>query len=336
MVFQINSSKFVFDPRKEEILKENPSRFVLFPIKYHDIYKLYKESLASFWTVEECDLTKDVIHWKNDLNDNERFFLKNILAFFASSDGIVNENLAVNFYNEIQIPEARNLYATQLMIEAIHGEMYSLLIDTYISDSVEKMELFNSIETNPIVKKKADWALQWINSDSSFAERILAFGVIEGVFFSGSFCAIFWLKTRGLMPGLSLSNQFISRDEAMHCRTCVLLYSKLSQRLPEETVHSLFKEAYLIEKEFITKSIPVSLIGMNAKLMTQYIEFVVDYWLVELGYSKLFDSKNPFPFMDYIAMESKSNFFEARVSNYSKAGSATTADKMVFSLDEEF
>lgn len=329
-------SKFSFDPSKEEILRENPQRFVLFPIKYPDIYKLYKESLASFWTVEECDLTQDTFDWKEKLNDNERYFLKNILAFFASSDGIVNENLAINFYNEIQIPEARNLYATQLLIEAVHSELYSLLIETYITDSQEKLKLFNSIETNSIVKKKADWALKWVNSDSSFAERILAFGVIEGVFFSGSFCAIFWLKTRGLMPGLSLSNQFISRDEAMHCRTCVLLYSKLEQKLPEAMVHALFKEAYLIEKEFITESIPVSLIGMNAKLMIQYIEFVVDYWLVELNYSKLFNSKNPFSFMDYISLESKTSFFECRVSNYSKAGADTTQDKMVFSMDEDF
>lgn len=329
-------SKFSFDPSKEEILRENPQRFVLFPIKYPDIYKLYKESLASFWTVEECDLTQDTFDWKEKLNDDERYFLKNILAFFASSDGIVNENLAINFYNEIQIPEARNLYATQLLIEAVHSELYSLLIETYITDSQEKLKLFNSIETNSIVKKKADWALKWVNSDSSFAERILAFGVIEGVFFSGSFCAIFWLKTRGLMPGLSLSNQFISRDEAMHCRTCVLLYSKLEQKLPEAMVHALFKEAYLIEKEFITESIPVSLIGMNAKLMIQYIEFVVDYWLVELNYSKLFNSKNPFSFMDYISLESKTSFFECRVSNYSKAGADTTQDKMVFSMDEDF
>jgi ribonucleoside-diphosphate reductase beta chain len=329
-------SKFSFDPSKEEILRENPQRFVLFPIKYPDIYKLYKESLASFWTVEECDLTQDTFDWKEKLNDNERYFLKNILAFFASSDGIVNENLAINFYNEIQIPEARNLYATQLLIEAVHSELYSLLIETYITDSQEKLKLFNSIETNSIVKKKADWALKWVNSDSSFAERILAFGVIEGVFFSGSFCAIFWLKTRGLMPGLSLSNQFISRDEAMHCRTCVLLYSKLEQKLPEAMVHALFKEAYLIEKEFITESIPVSLIGMNAKLMIQYIEFVVDYWLVELGYNKLFNSKNPFSFMDYISLENKQNFFENRVTNYSKAGADTTQDKMVFSMDEDF
>lgn len=336
MEAQQNSSIFKFDPSKEEILRENPSRFVLFPIKYPDIYQLYKEALGSFWTVEECDLSKDVQDWKNVLNENERFFLKNVIGFFAASDGIVNENLAVNFYNDIQIPEARNLYATQMMIESVHSEMYSLLIDTYISDYQEKMDLFNSIQTSPIIKKKADWALKWINSDSSFAERILAFGVIEGIFFSGSFCSIFWLKTRGLMPGLSLSNQFISRDEALHCKTCVLLYSKLSQKLPEHLVHSLFKEAYLIEKEFVTESIPVDLIGMNAKLMTQYIEFVVDFWLVELGYSKLFGSKNPFNWMELISLETKTSFFECRVSNYSKAGSATTADKMIFSLDEDF
>ena len=329
-------NKFTFDPLIEEILRENPQRFVLFPIKYPDIYKLYKDSLASFWTVEECDLTKDITDWKEKLNDNERYFLKNILAFFANSDGIVNENLAVNFYNEIQIPEARNLYATQILIEAVHSELYSLLIETYITDSKEKMDLFNSIETNIIVKKKADWALKWLNSDSSFAERILAFGIIEGIFFSGSFCAIFWLKTRGLMPGLSLSNQFISRDEALHCRTCVLLYSKLSQKLPENMVHTLFMEAYLIEKEFITESIPVGLIGMNAKLMVQYIEFIVDYWLPELNYSKIFNSKNPFSFMDYISLDSKVSFFECRNSNYSKAGTDTTQDKMVFSVDEDF
>lgn len=327
---------FVFDKSKEKILQDNPNRFVLFPIQYPDIYKLYKESLSCFWTVEECDLTKDIFDWENKLNDNERFFLKNILAFFASSDGIVNENLAINFYNEVQIPEARNLYATQLMIEAVHGEMYSLLIDTYVADEAEKLSLFRSVQTNEIVKKKAEWALKWVNSDSSFAERVLAFGVIEGIFFSGSFCAIFWLKTRGLMPGLSLSNQFISRDEALHCKTCVVLYSKLSQRLPEKMVHDLFTEAYLIEKEFITSSIPVNLIGMNSGLMITYIEYVVDYWLAQLGYSKLFNSKNPFPFMDYLSLESKSNFFEARVSNYSKAGADTTQDKMVFSLSEDF
>jgi ribonucleotide reductase beta subunit family protein with ferritin-like domain len=326
----------VFVSEDEEILKVSTNRFVLFPIKYHDIFKLYKESLSAFWVVEECDLSIDRQHWKNRLTDGERFFIKNILAFFACSDGIVNENLALNFYNEVQIPEARNLYATQIQIEAIHSEMYSLLIDSFITDSKEKLDLFNSIETSDIVKKKAEWALKWFDKTKTFPERLLAFGIIEGVFFSGSFCAIFWLKSRGLMPGLGLSNEFISRDESMHCKTCVLLYSKLKQRLPETLVHELFREAYLIEKEFITESIPVNLIGMNSLLMIQYIEFIVDYWLVEFGYSKLFRSKNPFDFMEYLSLESKTNFFEKGVSSYSKAGAGMTEKQMTFSTEEDF
>jgi ribonucleoside-diphosphate reductase beta chain len=612
---------------QEEILKENKARFTLFPIKYKDIFQLYKNSLASFWTVEEIDFSADITDWETKLNDKERYFIKNVLAFFAASDGIVNENLVTSFYNEIQIPEARNLYATQIQIEAIHsecvtkdtmvytdsgfheigdlsgvvtnvwngynwsevlientgvkeifvvklsnglelrcsgghewvlpgnkkvatkflekgqelnswwsypslghsedhsdvmacpyyhgnlnrkekvsfvkktingikvmftftkdsvvdkpidyvptncnnstkvlwiaglidsdisriynsfdfsinvlitsknekfiklvqlllhslnvkcitgmssrdgkfklrinqhsliklknlgmitvtrlnivkynvdnidddtfskltvksvrntnisqdtfcfheeknhtgvfngiltGQCYSLLIDTYIKDTKEKEDIFNSAETNPIVKKKADWAMKWINSDASFAERILAFGAVEGVFFSGSFCSIFWLKSRGLMPGLAMSNQFISRDEAMHCQTCVLLYSKLKYKLPESRVHEIFREAYEIEEEFITKSLPVSLIGMNSESMKEYIKYVVDYWLTQLGYSTLYNTKNPFPFMNYISLENKTNFFEKRVSEYSKANFSSNKEENMFNMDEDF
>jgi ribonucleoside-diphosphate reductase beta chain len=323
-----------FDKSKEILLKENPNRFVLFPIIHNDLWALYKTSLSAFWTSEEIDFSGDIKDW-NKLNNNEKFFIKNILAFFAVSDGIVNENLILNFYNEIQIPEARNLYATQIMMEAIHSETYSLLIDTYISNPEEKDLLFRSIETNPIIKKKCDWGIKWI-TNGTFPERLLAFGAIEGIFFSGSFCAIFWLKSRGLMPGMSMANQFISRDESLHCKTCCLLYSKLEQRLPESRVHSIFKEAYEIEEEFITKSIPVNLIGMNNELMCSYIKFITDYWLVELGYSKLFNATNPFPFMDFISLENKVSFFEARVSQYSKAGVGKTEEENSFSMDAEF
>lgn len=323
----------------EPLLIENKNRFVLFPIKHHDIWELYKLSQSSLWIAEEIDFSLDKNDWDLRLNNNERFFIKNILAFFAFSDGIVNENLALNFHNEIQIPEVRCLYTGQMQIESIHSECYSLMIDTYITDSEEKNKMFNSLESNPIVSKKAEWGLKWI-TNGTFAERLLAFGVIEGVFFSGSFCAIFWLKSRGLMPALCMSNQFISRDEALHCHTCVLLYSKLIYtRLSEKRVHEIFTEAYLIEKEFITKSIPVSLIGMNNTLMVQYIEFVCDYWLDRLGYSKLFNSVNPFPFMDYINIETKSNFFEKRESNYSKANISFNKESIIdndFSIDYDF
>lgn len=325
-----------FDKEKEEILREDKNRFVLFPIKHHDIWDLYTLSISSFWTVDEIDFTVDITHWNKTLSSNERFFIKNILAFFAFSDGIVNENLAINFYGEIQIPEVRQLYAAQIMIEAIHSHTYSVMIDTFITNDTEKHQMFNSLDTNPVVKKKADWAMKWLGTENSFPERLLAFGVIEGVFFSGSFCAIFWLKSRGLMPGLSNSNSFISRDEALHCRTCVLLYSKLTQKLSEKRVHEIFMEAYLIEEEFITKSIPVSLIGMNNILMTQYIKFICDYWLKKLGYSVLFKVKNPFKFMDSINIETKTNFFEKRETQYSKANVGNTSEQKSFSLDAEF
>jgi len=323
----------VFNKEKEEILRENKGRFVVFPIKYPKIWELYKLALSTFWIAEEVDLSIDIKDWETKLNENERFFIKNILAFFAASDGIVNENLIINFYNEIQIPEARNLYATQIQIEAIHGEMYSLLIDTYIRNEQEKSYLFNAIEESSIVKKKAEWAFKWLSGNESFPERLLAFGAIEGIFFSGSFCAIFWLKSRGLLPGLCLSNQFISRDEALHCRTCVVLYSTLSQKLPESRVHEIFMEAYLIEKEFITESLPVSLIGMNSVLMIEYIQYVVDYWLVQLNYSKLFNTKNPFAFMEYLSLENKTNFFEKRVSDYAKV---SENEGGALSFDEDF
>lgn len=324
-----------FDPNKEDLLKINLQRFTLFPIKYNDIWELYKKSLASFWTVDEIDFGGDIQHWNEKLNDDERYFIKNILAFFAGSDGIVNENLAINFYNEIQIPEVRNLYATQIQIEAIHNECYSVIIDTYISDAEEKLHLFNAIETIPAVKKKADWALKWI-TEGSFPERLLAFAAVEGVFFSGSFCAIYWLKSRGLMPGLAMANQFISRDEALHTETAVVLYLKLNQKLPQKQVHKLFQEAYEIEQEFITESLPVSLIGMNSELMKDYIKFVIDYWLTALKYDKLFNVKNPFPFMEYISLENQTNFFERRVSEYSKANIGTSKLDNTFSLSEDF
>lgn len=324
-----------FDKNIEPILKENKNRFTLFPIKYQDIFDLYQKSLASFWTVEEIDFSMDVVHWNDKLNDDERYFIKNILAFFAGSDGIVNENLAINFYNEIQIPEVRNLYATQINIEAIHGHCYSLMIETFISDENEKIKLFNAIEQIPAVSKKADWALKYISS-GTFPERLLAFTIVEGVFFSGSFCAIFWLKTKGFMPGLCMANQFISRDESMHCDTGVLLYNKLIQRLPESRVKDIFREAYEIESEFITESLPVSLIGMNSGLMKEYIKYVIDYWLLKLGYSKMYNAKNPFQFMEYISLENQTNFFEKRVSEYSKAGIGMSAEDNSFSLEEDF
>ncbi|CAK0765698.1 ribonucleoside-diphosphate reductase beta chain [Gammaproteobacteria bacterium] len=316
----------------EPMLLENKNRFTLFPIKYHDIWALYQKSLGNFWTAQEIDFTADLDHWNNKLNDNERFFIKNVLAFFAASDGIVNENLAINFHNEIQVPEIRCLYTSQMLIESIHNECYSLMIDTLISDADEKFTLLNAIETIPIINKKSKWALKWIGSDKSFAERLLAFAVIEGIFFSGSFCSIYWLKSRGLMPSLTLSNEFISRDEGIHCQTAIMIYNHLSNKLSEETIHDLFREAVSLEKEFIIESLPVKLIGMNSELMKQYIEFVADYWLQQIGVSPIYKVKNPFSFMDYLSLEDKTNFFEQRVSSYKRAEVSTTD----FVLDEEF
>ncbi|WP_113652110.1 ribonucleoside-diphosphate reductase small subunit [Pedobacter namyangjuensis] len=320
----------------ELLLRENKDRFVLLPIKYPEIWEMYKKSEASFWTAEEIDLSDDQKHWDN-LNSGERHFISHILAFFSASDGIVNENLAVNFMSEVQLPEARCFYGFQIMMENIHAETYALLIDTYIKDPEEKDRLFHAIDTVPAVKRKAEWALRWIDN-GNFAERLVAFAAVEGIFFSGSFCSIFWLKKRGLMPGLTFSNELISRDEGMHCEFACLLYSMLENKLSEEQVHGIIRDAVEIEKEFVTDALPVNLIGMNAKLMQQYIEFVADRWISELGYSKIYNTTNPFDFMEMISLQGKTNFFEKRVGDYQKSGVLTaTEDKaQAFSLDEDF
>lgn len=306
---------------QEILLKENPNRFVIFPIEYHDIWEMYKKHVASFWTAEEIKLVDDIDDWNNKLDDNERFFIKNILAFFACSDGIVLENLLNRFATEIQIPEARCFYSFQAAMENIHGETYSLLIDTYIKDTKEKNRLLNGIENIKEITEKAIWAQKWINDTDSFDTRLIAFSVVEGIFFSGSFCAIFWLKKRGLMSGLSFSNELISRDEALHCSFAVLLHHKIKNKTKESVVHSIFREAVEIETNFINFSIPCKLIGMNAESMEQYIKFVADYWLVQLGYTKIYNVENPFEFMDFQSLlsVSKTNFFENRVSQYNLA-----------------
>lgn len=363
----------------QSVIKNTGSeRYTLFPIRYHNLWDFYKKHEATFWTTEEIRLTDDLDDWKNKLNDNERYFIKNVLAFFAASDGIVNENLVLNFYNEVQIPEARNFYAVQMMIEAIHSETYSVLIDTYINDSEEKNKLFHAVETIPCIKKKADWAIKWIeegstlqetlpqgylqiyrdlesqlkaNSNSktevlealnfltkerpSFAQRLLAFVCVEGIFFSGSFCAIYWLKNRGLMPGLATANQFISRDENIHADFAIELYKMLEDKLDESSVHKIFKEAVEIEKEFVTESLPVSLLGMNCQLMSQYIEYVADRWLQLLDYNPIFKAKNPFGFMEMISVNTKESFFELNVSNYAKANVGTNPSDREIAFDCE-
>jgi ribonucleoside-diphosphate reductase beta chain len=304
----------------EPILKENLNRFVIFPIKHHDLWDWYKKCEASFWTAEEIDLHTDLNDWNNKLNSDERYFIKHILAFFAASDGIVNENLAENFVSEVQYAEAKFFYGFQIMMENIHSETYSLLIDTYVKDEKEKDLLFNAIENFPAIKKKADWALKWIESPS-FAERLIAFAAVEGIFFSGAFCSIFWLKKRGLMPGLTFSNELISRDEGMHCDYAVHLHNNhLINKVPKARITEILVDALNIEREFITESLPASLIGMNSKLMTQYLEFVTDRLLVELECDKVYNSTNPFDFMDMISLQGKTNFFEKRVAEYQKAG----------------
>ena len=317
----------------EKLLTPNPRRFSLFPVQEPDIWMMYKTAEASFWTAEEIDLAQDLTDWNEKLNADEKHYVKNVLAFFAASDGIVNENLAENFLKEVQYPEAKCFYGFQIAMENVHSETYSLLIDTYIKDSKERDHLFNAIETVPSVKKKAEWALKWIDSES-FAERLIAFAAVEGIFFSGSFCSIFWLKKRGLMPGLTFSNELISRDEGLHCMFACLLHNKhIQNKVSSERIQQIICEAVEIEKEFVTESLPVSLIGMNAKLMQQYIEFVADYWLVELGCSKVYNVENPFDFMDMISLQNKSNFFEKRVSEYQKA-----SDKAIDfdNLDDDF
>lgn len=303
----------------EPILKESNDRFVIFPIKHRAIWDMYKKAEASFWTAEEIDLQQDMNDWENKLTADERHFIKHVLAFFAASDGIVNENLAINFLNEVQYPEARCFYGFQIAIENIHAETYSLLIDTYIKDNKEKDFLFHAIENLPCVGKKADWALRWIEN-GNFAQRLVAFAAVEGIFFSGSFCSIFWLKKRGLMPGLAFSNELISRDEGLHCDFACLLYNQLQNKLDPKDVTAIITEAVEYEKEFVTDAIPVALIGMNATLMCQYIEFVADRLLGELGCPKVYNANNPFDFMEMISLQGKTNFFEKRVSEYQKAG----------------
>jgi ribonucleoside-diphosphate reductase beta chain len=320
----------------EPILQENKDRFVIFPIKHPDIWDWYKKQEACIWTAEEIDLHSDLNDWNNKLNDDERYFIKHILAFFAASDGIVNENLAENFVSEVQYPEAKFFYGFQLMMENIHSETYSLLIDTYVKDETEKNELFHAIEVFPAIKEKAEWALKWIQSDS-FAERLIAFAAVEGIFFSGSFCSIYWLKKRGLMPGLTFSNELISRDEGMHCDFAVHLHNNhLINKVSKSRITEILTNALDIERKFITESLPVSLIGMNANLMTQYLEFVTDRLLVELGCDRVYNSSNPFDFMDMISLQGKTNFFEKRVGEYQKAGVMNTdsdAQKITFDAD---
>ena len=319
----------------EPLLVEDPNRFVLFPIKHDDIWRFYKQSQASFWTAEEIDLQQDLADWKK-LNDGERHFISHVLAFFAASDGIVNENLANNFLKEVQYAEAKCFYGFQVMMENIHSETYSLLIDTYIQDPKEKDRLLRAIETIDCVKKKADWALKWIESPN-FVERLISFAAVEGIFFSGSFCSIFWLKKRGLMPGLSFSNELISRDEGLHCDFACLLYTDhIKNKISQERIYEIILNAVEIEKEFVTVALPVSLIGMNAELMCQYIEFVADRLLVALGCQKHYNATNPFDFMEMISLQGKTNFFEKRVAEYQKSGVMSDKESMSFSMDEDF
>jgi len=331
--------KFSLSHRKkkvEPLLAPNPDRFVIFPIDHDAIWKMYKKAEGSFWTAEELDLSKDRVHW-DALTGNEQHFIKHVLAFFAASDGIVNENLAMNFMKEVQYPEARCFYGFQIAMENIHSEVYSLLIDTYIKDGTEKSKLLHAIDTIPCVKKKADWAIHWMESeDTDFASRLMAFAAVEGIFFSGAFCSIFWLKERGVMPGLTTSNEFISRDEGLHTEFACLLYSMLEHKLSKTKAHKMIREAVKCEKEFILDALPCSLIGMNAKMMSQYLEFVADRLLVQLGYPKIWNATNPFPFMERISLEGKDNFFEKRVSNYSKAGVGKKAEEMTFATDADF
>ncbi len=310
----------------EKILVDNPGRFVLFPIEHHDLWKLYKQQEACFWTAEEIDLGQDIYDWENKLNADEQHFVKHVLAFFAASDGIVNENIAMNFVNAVQYTEAKMFYGFQIMMENIHSETYSLLIDTYIKDKEEQNKLFNAIETVPAIKRKAEWALRYIEK-GTFVERLIAFAAVEGIFFSGSFCAIFWLKKRGLMPGLTFSNELISRDEGMHCDfACHLFNHHIENKLSQKQIRDIICGALEIEKEFILEALPVRLIGMNSDLMAQYLEFVTDRLLVALGVPKVYNSENPFDFMQNIALQGKTNFFEKRVAEYQKAGVNKTAE----------
>ncbi len=328
--------------KDEPLLIPNSKRFVLFPIEHPQVWAMYKKAQASFWTAEEIDLTADMTDWNHKLNADEKHFVSHVLAFFSASDGIVNENLAARFLTEVQIPEAKCFYGFQIAIENIHSETYSLLIDTYIKDPAQRKYLFNAIETIPCVKKKADWALKWIANAASFAERLVAFAAVEGIFFSGSFCSVFWLKKRGLMPGLAFSNELISRDEGLHTDFACLLYTMLKNPLPEAVVHQIVGEAVEYEKEFICEALPVALIGMNADSMSQYIEFCADRLLISLGVEPLYNATNPFDWMEMISLQGKTNFFEKRLSEYRKsavntngAGEASSAANH-FSLTEDF
>ena len=323
---------------QKSILDKSQDRFVLFPIQHEKVWPMRKKALASFWTADEIDLQDDLNDWREKLTDNERHFIKHVLAFFAASDGIVNENLALNFYADVQIAEARSFYASQIQIEDIHAETYSLLIDTYIQDAAEKQLLFNAIETMPCVKEKAGWAMRWIEQSPSFAHRLVAFAAVEGIFFSGSFCAIYWLKKRGLMPGLSFANELISRDEGLHCDFACLLYSMLTdqEKISTDTITEIIADAVRYEKQFVSESLPVSLIGMNADAMQQYIEFVADRLLTSLGCERKYMASNPFPFMELISLQGKTNFFEKRVGDYQKSGVLADKEKQAFSLDEDF
>merc|ERR1712151_1421457 len=325
--------------KADPLLKENPQRWVLFPIQYPAVYEMYKKHEASFWTAEEIDLAQDAKDW-DTLSDGERFFVTHVLAFFAASDGIVLENLGARFSTEIQIPEARAFYGFQMAMENIHSETYSLLIEQYIRDPAEKDAVFNAISTMPPVQAKAEWAVQWMRGENSFAERIVAFAAVEGVLFSGSFCAIYWLKKRGLMPGLTFSNELISRDEGLHADFACLLYGMLQHPLPEDVVHDIIRGAVEVERKFICEALSCDLIGMNSELMTKYIEFVADRLLTALGHSKLFNASNPFDWMELISLQGKTNFFEKRVGEYQKAGVMTSAGEEQevkgFSLDADF
>jgi len=319
--------------QSEPLLAPDDNRFVMFPIQHEDIWQMYKKQVDCFWRAEEIDLTKDLTNWES-LNADEKYFISMILAFFAASDGIVLENLASRFMTDVQVSEARAFYGFQIAMENIHSETYSLLIETYIKDKVEKHKLFNAIENFPCIKKKSDWAQKWIHDNrSSFATRLIAFACVEGIFFSGAFCSIYWLKKRGLMPGLTFSNELISRDEALHCEFAVLLYSKLVKKLDKSRIHEIIKEAVEIESEFICEALPCRLIGMNAELMTQYIKFVADRLCVQLGYKKIYNVSNPFDFMELISLEGKTNFFERKVGEYSLASKSNTESAFEFSED---
>jgi len=319
--------------QNEPLLASDDNRFVMFPIKYQDIWNMYKKQIDSFWRAEEIDLSKDLMHW-DTLNDDERYFISHILAFFASSDGIVLENLATRFMSDVQVAEARAFYGFQIAMENIHSETYSLLIETYIKDQETKSRLFNAIENYPCIKKKADWAQKWIHDNrSSFATRLIAFACVEGIFFSGAFCSIYWLKKRGLMPGLCFSNELISKDESLHCEFAILLYSKLIKKVDKARLYEIIKEAVQIEMEFICEALPCRLIGMNSELMIQYIQFVADRLVVQLGYKKIYNATNPFPWMELISLEGKTNFFEKRLGDYALADKSQSKEVFDFTAD---